>query len=173
MPGEIEPLDPAIDHVRGPDGAPLILEYGDFECPFSRRAFREIARVEQRLDGNVRFAFRHFPLTHKHPHAWAAAAAAEAAASQTRFWEMYDLLFPNQSHLEESDLLGYAEQLELDAERFEHDRTGLPVRQRITRDIESGLASGQVHGTPTLFIAGSLHEGNYDADTLIEVLRRS
>lgn len=173
MPGQIEPLDPAIDHVRGPDGAPVILEYGDFECPYSRRAFREIARVEQRLDGNLRFAFRHFPLTHKHPHAWAAATAAEAAAFQGRFWEMHDVLFPNQLHLEETDLRAYAERLELDAERLEHDRIGPAVRQRITRDVESGLASGKVQGTPTLFIEGSLYQGRYDADTLIEFLGAS
>jgi protein-disulfide isomerase len=75
----VELLETTVDHVRGgPDGR-LILEYGDYECPFSRRAFRAIERVERRLGDGVRFAFRHFPLTEIHPHAYAAAAAAEAA----------------------------------------------------------------------------------------------
>ena len=172
MAGQIEPLDPAVDHIRGPVGARTILEYGDFECPFSRRAFREMGRLEQKLDGDLRFAFRHFPLTHKHPHAWVAACAAEAAALQDRFWDMYDLLFPNQGRLEDDDLRGYAVQLSLDGDRFDRDRRGDAVLQRITRDMESGIASGVVHGTPTLFIDGELYEGQYYADTLLEVLGR-
>ena len=80
----LEPLDQEVDHVRGPTGGRVILEYGDYECPYSRQAFRAIERVEQR-HGGIRFAFRHFPLTEIHPHAFAAAAAAEAAALQDRF----------------------------------------------------------------------------------------
>jgi len=76
----IDPLDDRVDHVRGPSAGRVIVEYGDYECPYSREAFRQIQRVERRLDGGVRFAFRHFPLTEIHPHALAAAAAAEAAA---------------------------------------------------------------------------------------------
>jgi protein-disulfide isomerase len=65
----VEPLDDAVDHVRGPAAGRLILEYGDYECPYSRQAFREIERVEQRVSGGVRFAFRYFPLAEIHPHA--------------------------------------------------------------------------------------------------------
>src|SRR4051812_22163919 len=59
----VEPLDPQVDHARGDPAGRVILEYGDYECPYSRRAYREIQRVEARLGGQVRFAFRHFPLT--------------------------------------------------------------------------------------------------------------
>src|SRR5689334_21740032 len=82
-----------LDHVRGPQSGRLILEYGDYECPYSRRAFRAIERVERKMAGGIRFAFRHFPLTEIHPHALAASGAAEAAALQDRFWEMSELLF--------------------------------------------------------------------------------
>src|SRR5262249_30279081 len=64
-----EPLDEAVDHVRGPAGTPVILEYGDYECPYSRAAFRAIEQVEGRRPDGVRFAFRHFPLVDIHPHA--------------------------------------------------------------------------------------------------------
>ena len=76
-----------------PRGAHVILEYGDYECPYSRRAYREIQRVERELGGDLRFAFRHFPLTEIHPHALAAARAAEAAARQGRYWEMHEILY--------------------------------------------------------------------------------
>src|SRR5438552_6513802 len=91
-------LEQGVDHVRGPAAGRLILEYGDYECPYSRQASRVI---ERQLTGGVRFAFRHFPLTEIHPHAFGAAAAAEAAALQDRFWEMHDALFHRQKALED------------------------------------------------------------------------
>src|SRR5712691_11014131 len=127
----VEPLDEKLDHVRGPTGARLILEYGDYECPYSRQAFRAIEHVEQRLEGRVRFAFRHFPLTEIHPHALAASAAAEAAAMQGRFWDMRELLFHRQKALEDDDLRRYAVELELDVARFDGDRAGTDILARI------------------------------------------
>jgi protein-disulfide isomerase len=168
----LEPLDEAIDHVRGAAAGRLILEYGDYECPYSRQAFREIERVERQVGDEVRFAFRHFPLTGIHPHALAAAAAAEAAAIQGRFWEMHTRLFHHQSKLEDDDLRRYAAELELDVAQFDRDRTGAAGLRRVGRDVESGIASGEVQGTPTVFIDGVVHPGPYDAATLIEALAR-
>jgi protein-disulfide isomerase len=158
MPGDrqlaLALVDEKADHVRGSPAGRLILEYGDYECPYSRQAFHAIELVEQQLGGNVRFAFRHFPLTGIHPHALAAAAAAEAAAAQGRFWDMHELLFHRQKALEDGDLRGYAAQLGLDVAAFDTDRASTAVADRIRRDVDSGLASGQVLGTPTLFIDG-------------------
>jgi len=168
----LQAIDSSVDHARGPEAAPLLVEYGDYECPYSRQAFREIERVERRLEKGLRFVFRHFPLTEIHPHALAAAAAAEAASGQERFWEMHELLFHRQNALEDEDLLRYARDLALDAERFDTDRASEAVFVRIRRDIESGLDSGEVRGTPTLFVNGSVYRGPYDAATLVEVLAR-
>jgi protein-disulfide isomerase len=167
-----EPLDGDADHVRGQVDAPVILEYGDYECPYSRHAYREIERVERQLQGAVRFAFRHFPLTEIHPHAAIAAAAAEAAALQSRFWEMHDVLFHHQAALDADDLRRYAVELELDLERFDTDRDSDQVVRRIARDMNSGLASGEVVGTPTLFIDGTVYRGAYDAASLLDELGR-
>jgi protein-disulfide isomerase len=169
---EIEPLEDTVDHVRGPAGARLILEYGDYECPYSRAAYRNIERLEAQPGGQVRFAFRHFPLTHIHPHALAASLAAEAAADQGRFWEMHDSLFRRQDALEDDDLRHYAGELGLDLARFDSQRIGDAARERIARDVRSGEASGRVLGTPTLFIDGMLHEGGYDVQTLREAIDR-
>jgi protein-disulfide isomerase len=168
----VEPLDNAVDHVRGAATGPLILMYGDYECPYSRQALREIERVERQLSGGVRFAFRHFPLVEIHPHAFAAATAAEAAALQGQFWDLHNLLFHRQKALEDDDLQRYATTLELDLERFNQDRFSPPVLERIRRDVESGIASGEVQGTPTLFIDGVAHTGGYDLATLLAALKR-
>ena len=168
----IEPLDERVDHVRGEAGAAVILEYGDYECPYSRQAFRAIERVERELPGRVRFAFRHFPLTQIHPHALAASASAEAAARQGRFWEMHKLLFHRQKALEDDDLRSYANEVGLDVARFDRERADADVLARIARDVASGEASGVVRGTPTLFIDGVLYQGGYDPASFIEALPR-
>ena len=161
------PIDDMVDHVRGGPVGGLIVEYGDYECPYSRRAFREVEQVEARLGDRLRFAFRHFPLTEIHPYALAASAAAEAAALQCRFWEMHGLLFHRQSALEEDDLRGYAAELGLDVGRFDSDRASAGVLARIRRDVESGLATGEIFGTPSLFIDGVVHRGSFDAASLL------
>ena len=176
MPGDsastLEPLDEAVDHVRGPADAHVILVYGDYECPYTRLAFREIERVEQELRGNVRFAYRHYPLTEIHPHALTASAAAEAAAIQGRFWEMHELLFHRQKALEDEDLRGYGRELGLELARFDVDRRGEAVLERVRRDVHSGTASGEVLGTPTLFIDGVVHDAGYDLATLARAVAR-
>jgi protein-disulfide isomerase len=168
----LSPLQVGVDHVRGPEGARLILEYGDYECPYSRRAYRSIERIEAEFGPGVRFAFRHFPLTEIHPHALAASRAAEAAANQGRFWEMHELLFHRQKALEDEDLPRYASELGLDVGQFDRDRQSEAVLERVERDFRSGLESSEVRGTPTLFIDGVVHLGGYDADTLLELVSR-
>jgi protein-disulfide isomerase len=89
---------------------------------------------------------------------------------QGRFWDMHELLFHRQKALEDDDLLGYAAKLGLDVVAFGHDRAGDAVVERIRRDVDSGRASGQVLGTPTLFIDGAVHRGGYDPPTLLAAL---
>jgi protein-disulfide isomerase len=96
----------------------------------------------------------------------------EAAALQGRFWEMHELLFHHQHALEEGDLRTYAAELGLDEAQFEPDRAGGVTLARVQRDVESGEATGEVAGTPTLFIDGVVHRGAYDTSTLLEALGR-
>ena len=141
----LAPLDEKVDHVRGSPAGHLIIEYGDYECPYSRQAYHAIEQVEQQLGGNMRFAFRHFPLTGIHPHALAAAAAAEAAALQDRFWDMHELLFHRQKALEGADLLRYAARLGLDVAAFDRDRTSRAVADRAGCRQRPGLGPGARH----------------------------
>jgi protein-disulfide isomerase len=158
----------ATDHARGLGGGRQLVVYGDFECPYTAATMREVDRL---LAGGAAFevVFRHFPLRSIHPHAQAAAEAAEGAARQDRFWEMHDLLFRNQAHLEPPDLRRMAERLGLDLARFDSDLGDAAVFDRIDRDVETGALSG-VDGTPSLFIDGQRYLGSRDADSLSEVL---
>jgi NhaA family Na+:H+ antiporter len=160
------PVDLDRDHWRGGARAAVTLvEYGDYECPYSRMAFRTIQRLEAELDERLRFVFRHLPLTGIHPHALAAAHLAEAAALQGRFWPMHELLFHRQKALEDADLWGYADRLGLDRHRLVADLDGRKVWQRVQADADSALESG-ARGTPTLFINGQRYLAGYDEATL-------
>jgi len=159
----VPPFDPARDHWRGGEGV-AILEYGDYECPYSRQAFRSIEQL-QAHDPSLRFVFRHFPLTEIHPHALAAAGFAEAAAAQGLFWPMHELLFHRQRALGEDDLFAYARQIGLDDARVRDDLERDELWQRVREDADSAIAA-DAPGTPTLFLNGRLYGGRYDHDTL-------
>ena len=160
-----EPVDPERDHVRGPAESPVtVVEYGDFECPFCGRAESAVRELLAEF-GDVRYVWRHLPLTDVHPRAQAAAEAAEAAAAQGAFWRMHDLLLDHQDALKASDLVSYAERLGLDVERFEDDLRRRAGAARIEEDVDSADLSG-VSGTPTFFINERRHHGAYDIATL-------
>jgi protein-disulfide isomerase len=159
------------DHVRGPPTAAVTLvEYGDYECPYCGAAHPIVRELERLLGHDMRFAYRHFPLSRIHPHAYQAAEAAEAAGAQGRFWELHDLLFTHQDRLNTPDLLAYAEELELDLKRFVADLEGHVHAPRLREDFLSGVRSG-VNGTPTFFVNGVRHNGGYDLESLLEAIR--
>ncbi len=160
------PVDAGRDRIRGPVDAPLTLvEYSDFECPFCARATGVGRELREHFGAELRYVFRHLPLTDVHPYAEGAASAAEAAGAQGRFWEMHDLLFAHQDELEPEDLLGYAGDLGLDVEQFARDLNDDSHAERIREDVTSAEASG-ARGTPTFFVGTRRHVGPYDAETL-------
>jgi protein-disulfide isomerase len=159
------------DHIRGPETASVtLLEYGDYQCPFCGAAHLVLKQLFQIAGDELRFAFRHFPLTQIHPLAQQAAEAAEAAAQQGRFWEMHEQLFEHQDRLGARDLLGYAEAIGLDIDRFLADLEGHVHAARVREDFVSGVRSG-VNGTPTFFVNGVRHNGGYDLASLLAAVR--
>ena len=165
-----EPVDLDRDHVRGPAQAPVTLvEYGDFECPYCGQAEPSIRKLLADF-GDLRYVWRHLPLSDVHPRAQLAAEASEAAAAQGAFWQMHDLLLDHQGELGPKDLIRYAGQLGLDVDRFTNQLRAHTWRDRVAADVESADVSG-VAGTPSFFINGQLHAGAYDIDTLSRAVR--
>ena len=154
------------DHVQGPpDAAVTLVQYGDYECPYTRLSRLSIRALQREFPDRLLFVFRHFPLEQIHPHARAAASAAEGAARQSKFWRMHEYLFQHQNRLEDVHLQMYATALGLDPVQFDRDRVSRYVADRIHRDLASGEASG-VQGTPTFYVNGYRHEGRYDLASL-------
>jgi Na+/H+ antiporter NhaA len=163
-------VDPRRDHIRGPAASPVtVVEYGDFECPYCGQA-EPVVRELLGDFGDVRYVWRHLPLTDVHPHAQFAAEAAEAAAAQDAFWPMHDLLLDHQGALTPRDLLDYASQLGLDLNRFRDDLRSHAGAGHVAQDVDSADLSS-VSGTPTFFINGMRHYGAYDIDSLSAAVR--
>jgi protein-disulfide isomerase len=170
---ELTPPLSAEDHVDGPDRAELeLVMYGDFQCPYCTAAYPIIRRVRDQLGPRLLFAFRHFPLRDIHPDAERAAEVSEAASAQGAFWQMHDRMYESRGALGREDLIGYADELGLDADRVAEELDSGAHRSRVQRDLDSGLASG-VTGTPGFFVGGRLHHGSFDASSLIAALEAS
>jgi len=159
------------DHVRGSrDADVVIVEYGDFQCPYCARARPVLAGLQQRHGERIALVYRHLPLA-MHPQAQAAAEAAEAAAAQGRFWDMHDALFRHQAQLAPGQLPLLAQELGLDGGRFDADLSERRHRERIREQAEQGKALG-ASGTPSFFINGERYHGDSDEASLTAAIER-
>src|SRR4051812_17880689 len=155
------------DHIQGAPGAALTLvEYGDFECPACGEAYPLVKALQENLGSRLRFVYRHFPLTEKHPHAEHAAEAAEAAGERGLFWDMHDALFENQDALEDEDLIEYARDLNLDTATVLAEIEAETYLERVREDYQGGVRSG-VNGTPTFFINDVRYDGETDLESML------
>lgn len=153
MTGLLHPPFSDDDHIRGVRSSDLkITVFGDYECPISKRLWSVLQAMRAETTPFCE-AFRHYPLTGVHPHAFLAAQAAEAADDQRKFWPMHDHLFSHQDALEVSDLGTYAAELGLDGERFDEDIAYGNFADTVRRHQRSGISSG-VRTTPTIFLNG-------------------
>jgi protein-disulfide isomerase len=159
-------IDPSHDHLRGSDAAKVTLvQYGDYQSPACMAAASELMKLRRRFDGELRFAFRHFPIGDSHPLALHAAEAAEAAGAQGRFWEMHDLIYGRDQGLEPALLRKLAKGLDLDLERFDSELAGETHLRHVMEDFQSGVDSG-VNGTPTFFINEERLDWDFEMTTL-------
>ncbi|WP_428235364.1 DsbA family protein [Gracilimonas sp.] len=150
------------DYFLGnPDAKLTLLEYGDYECPYSRLGYRFSQMLLKKYKQELRFVFRNFPLRKKHPNAQLAAEAALCAGAQDRFWEMHNLLFKHNRRLSENRILEFAEDIGLDLYRFKVNLTTNEFASRVTADFRGGVKSG-VDDTPTFFVNGERYSGELD-----------
>jgi len=152
--------------IKGnPDANVTLIEFGDYECPFSRMGYRYVQRLMKDHNEHLRFVFRHFPITKKHPHADICAEAALFAGQEGHFWEMHDLLYDNNFRLNREKLDEIAEEIGLDMYRFRmaiEDRT---FKSRVQQDYRSGVKHG-VDDTPTFFLNGEKYTDELDLKQL-------
>jgi protein-disulfide isomerase len=148
----------------------MLLEYGDYECPYCGQAETVIRELLVSFGDELGYVWRHLPLSDVHPRAQMAAEVAEAAGAQGRFWEMHDTLISHQDELLPMHMRRYAEDVGLDVDRLLDEVHRRVYAPRVSRDVASADESG-VSGTPTFFINGRRHQGAYDIATLTVEVR--
>jgi len=155
LPAVVENVSIDDDPMMGPEDAPVtIVEFSDFQCPYCQRSAEEVLPlILEQYPEQVRLVYRDFPLTQIHPQALPAALAAECADDQGKFWEYHDLLFANQSALDDASLEAYAAQIGLDQAVFDQCYTSQEHLDEIRLDYQDGLTYG-VSGTPAFFVNG-------------------
>ena len=163
------PVAPA-DHILGDEHAPVTLvEYGDYECPHCGHAHPIVKAVRKHFGQQLRFVYRHFPLTQIHPHAEVAAEAAEFAGASGRVWEMHDGIFENQDRLGVPLLTELVGELGLSSNDLVGDLQDHVYVPKVKSDFLGGVRSG-VNGTPTFFVNGRRYEGTPEFAELVEAI---
>jgi protein-disulfide isomerase len=147
-------VDADRDHIRGrPDAPFMLVEYGDFECPFCSRATGSIDEVRAYFGDDFAYVWRHLPLERVHPRAKDAALASEAAALQGKFFELATAMFEFQDYLEWEHIYRYADGVGCDIGQFDDDLRSAKVVHRVEDDIQDAElmdlnSTPTVHGMP-------------------------
>lgn len=145
--------------MRGAPDAPVtIVEFSDFQCPFCQRAYPVIRELLSKYQGQVKLAYRDFPLRSIHAQAQMAAEASRCAGEQGKFWEYHDRLFDPPNQLDKEALTGHAASLNLDPQGFQACLESGRHRLSVEQDLQDGTQAG-VTGTPAFFINGILVSG--------------
>lgn len=159
---ELPPVDTDFevtdsDYVRGnPDASITIVEFSDFQCPYCSRFHPTVERILEEYPDDVRWVWKHFPLTSIHPEAAPAAEAAECAGELgggDKFWAYGDALFENQATLGSATYSRIAGELGLDKSSFEECIDSGRMQAKVQSDYQEGIAAG-VRGTPGSFVNG-------------------
>ncbi|MEH6438218.1 DsbA family protein [Massilia sp. DD77] len=163
----------ADDHVRGARDAELVvIEYGDFQCPYCARARPTLAALQERHGARLVLVYRHLPLEHLHPLAGLAAEAAEAAAAQGQFWGMHDALFEHQRQLDAATLPLLAQELGLDVEKFRRDVESRRYRDKVRAHADDAARVGAT-ATPAFFFNGQRYRGDSDRASLTAAIEEA
>lgn len=154
IPSYVENVSVDDDPWRGTEGAPItIIEFADFQCPYCSQGTSIIDRLFEEYEGQILFVYRDFPIQRIHSDAFKAAEAANCAGEQGQYWEMHNLLFANQSSLDDDSLKQFALNLGLDGQSFNDCLDSNRYENEIRHDFDEGLSYG-VGATPTFFVNG-------------------
>lgn len=175
------PANPAVAAQVASPGAPAlggsgekltIVEFADFECPYSEASSSVMRAFAAKYGERVRYEYREFPLPELHDHALLASLAARCAHRQGKFWEYHDKLYLSASDLSELRLKALAREANLDGGAFDRCLDGRETQAEVEADMRAGLDAG-VRGTPTFFINGTMVPGSIPEDILEQLVERA
>lgn len=143
------------DHIRGSKDAKVtIVEYSDYECPFCKRIHPTLKQIVEEFAGEVRWVYRHFPLTSIHSRAFAASVASECTArlgGNDAFWVFTDEVFSNQQKLGSSLYEEIVSDLGLSVGTFRSCIGNNEIAESVEKDYQNAIDSGG-RGTPFVVV---------------------
>jgi len=152
-------LQPKQVFVGAKTARVTLVEFGDYESTACADANVVVKELLEHFDGEMRFVFRHFPLSQIHQKAMKAAEAAVAAAQTGKFWEMHNMLLGNRKHLGLISLKEYAREIGITDKRFLTDLFDGVYAWYVRQDLLEGLEQG-VRDVPAFFINGKRFSGD-------------
>ncbi len=165
-------VESADDPFFGPkDAKAVVVEFGDFQCPFCGRSFAPVREVMSKYQDRVKFIYRDFPIDEPHPFAQKAAEAAECAHDQGKFWAMHDLLYLNQSEIDQNIFQKYALQIGVDMKKFNECLLGDIKKEEVKKDFADGVLAG-IRGTPTFFFNGYPWAGEVTKEQFESIIQK-
>ena len=148
-----------------------IVEFTEFQCPYCSRIAPVMQDLMKKYPNDIKFVYKHFPLSF-HNNAQAAAAASLAAQKQGKFWEFRYALAPHFRELGDSIYVAVAKEVGLNVEQFKKDMVLTDVvKARIDKDFQLGTQVG-VQGTPNFYVNGK-RQDRFSAEMIEKMLQES
>jgi protein-disulfide isomerase len=159
--------DPTLGN---PDARLTIVEFADFQCPYSQEASRTMRELASKYPDDLFYVYRDLPLTDIHPLSVMAALAGQCAHEQDKFWEYHDKVYQNQLSLTEESFLAFARELNLNSQQFSTCLTSERYKDEVAEDLEAGIEAG-VRGTPTFFVNGNRIPGAIPGEVMEAIVQ--
>lgn len=131
-----------------------IVEFSDFQCPYSQRFHPVINDVMKAYPKDVNYLLKNYPLEF-HPNAKPAVKAALAAGAQGKYWEMVEALFQNGKDLGEEKYKELAKAIGINVDKFMKDLKEKDGEwEKLIAEDMTVAGNIDVRGTPTFYING-------------------
>jgi protein-disulfide isomerase len=159
---------PASSPVVGnAKGDVTVIEFFDYNCPYCKKAFHEIAQLVEK-DKQVKLILKEFPILSKGSEE--ASKVALAAKLQGKYWEMHRALNEAQGQSNEASALRVAEKLGLDMAKLKKDMASPEVKKEIDETRALAMKLG-IQGTPHFLVGDRVIPGA--PENLLEQIARN
>jgi protein-disulfide isomerase len=148
-----------------------IVEFADFECPYSKEASFTVRRMMAKYGDRVRFIYRELPIPALHPNSVGTSLAAECASEQGKFWQFHDKLYTSAAPFTFAQLQTMGREVGLESMQFDKCMIENRYETAIKSDMQTAAALG-LRGTPTFFFNGQKVEGAIPEEVFENIIER-
>lgn len=157
--------------LGNPNAKVVIVEFADFQCPYSQKEFFAIREIVSKYRDKILFIYRQFPSIDEN--SFYLSLVSLCANEQGKFWPWHDKMFLNPDKQTDSAFLASAAaQLGIDQDQLNQCVAGKKYEARFLEDVGDAYQLG-VKGTPTFFINGVKIAGVVSLDDWEKIISRA